>query len=518
MILGLINFDKLMFFSPVKLILLIGWFYACINSVKYVEYSRAIPEHLQLPVKLSALIFGPLVVFCVRVIEFFKKCLEGKTNYNSFFSEVFLGFFKSPPPSNAADNDQNKISLFDSSGRSFEEIYSSSKKENQVRGVIEITEKLIADAIDKRASDILIDPRSESSYSVRIRVDGVLRDYETFESQTAQAIVNSVKAISRMDIAERRRPQDGSFGAQVEKGKVSLRVASAGVLNGEKMSLRILNEAEGLINLKELGMSENQYTKMMNVVNQPSGMILICGPTGSGKSTTLYSILKSLDSSAKNIISVEDPVEYEIRNVSQIEVNAKADITFAKALRSVLRQDPDVICIGEIRDEETAKIALQASQTGHLVIATMHSNSNVSALIRLMDLGIPPMLLSSGLNMIVSQRLVRKLCSSCRSLETLSQEQIQKLGTRGVDYRNIFRAGGCMFCDHTGYKGRRGIYDIMVIDEKLRAAIMPGKLDEQAAVDYQQRNGKSNLKKEAMKKVLGGVTTWQEVKRVVSSL
>jgi len=297
-----------------------------------------------------------------------------------------------------------------------------------------------------------------------------------------------------------------------------LRVASAGALNGEKLSLRLLNQFEGLIDLKDIGMSEAQYKQVMNVISQPSGLVLICGPTGSGKSTTLYSMLRAVDSGTRNIITVEDPIEYTIPNVSQIEVNTEADITFAKALRSVLRQDPDVICIGEIRDEETAAIALQASQTGHLVIATIHSNSNISALVRLLDLNIKPLLLSQALSMVVSQRLIRNLCSSCKSMETLSQDQIQKLGTRGVSYKNIFRASGCMDCDNTGYRGRKGIYDIMMIDEKVREAILSGKLNHQMITEYEQKNGKSNLKKEAMKKVLTGITTWQEVKRVVTTI
>ena len=512
-----VNLDSIMFFNPVRLLLFIGWFYCCMGCVKYVEFSRAIPENLRLCAKIFTLFFGPLVVFSVRVIEFFKKCVEGNSSYYNFFNEIFVGFLKVDQPTISASS-REKIALFDSSGKTLDEIYSSSKKEKSSKGIIEITERIIADAIEKRASDILIDPRTENSYLIRIRVDGLLRDYEQFDTKVASAIVNSIKAISRMDIAERRRPQDGSFSAQLAQGTISLRVASAGALNGEKLSIRLLNQFEGLISLKDIGMSQEQYRKVDHAINQPSGMILICGPTGSGKTTTLYSTLQSIDTATRNIISVEDPIEYTISNVSQIEVNTKADITFAKALRSVLRQDPDVICIGEIRDQETAGIAVQAAQTGHLVIATIHSNSNVSALVRLLDLGVKPLLLSSAISLIISQRLVRCLCPYCKSMETLSQDQIQKLGTKGVNYKNIYRASGCLSCDNTGYKGRKGVFDVMAIDDRIRKDILDGNLSAQTAKAYEERDGKSTMQKEAMKKVLTGTTTWQEVKRVVSSI
>jgi type II secretory ATPase GspE/PulE/Tfp pilus assembly ATPase PilB-like protein len=250
-------------------------------------------------------------------------------------------------------------------------------------------------------------------------------------------------------------------------------------------------------------------------IEKPTGMILMCGPTGSGKTTTLYAILNQIDRFTRNVITVEDPIECIMPNTSQIEVNAKADITFAKALRSMLRQDPDVICVGEIRDEETAGIALRAAQTGHLVLATVHCNSNASAMIRLLDLGTSPLLMASGLSVLVSQRLLRMLCPKCKRPAHLDQSQIEEFTREGINYRTIHGPVGCSYCHDTGYLGRVGVYDILVLDDAIKSKISKSEM----LINEIRRNGEkkgiSNLRSQAMKKVLLGVTTIEEVNRVI---
>jgi general secretion pathway protein E len=335
------------------------------------------------------------------------------------------------------------------------------------------------------------------------------------EPTISQAVINSIKAVSNMDIAERRRPQDGAFLAKTGDGTVSFRVASAGAVNGEKLSIRVLNQNAGMFTLESIGMTEKQRAVIENMIAKPTGMVLMCGPTGSGKTTTLYAMLNRIDLFTRNVITVEDPIEYVLPNASQIEVNPKADITFAKSLRSILRQDPDVICVGEIRDEETAAIALRASQTGHLVLGTIHSDSNASALVRLLDLNVTPLLLSSGLDILISQRLVRRLCKSCKVPAELSQSQTHDFLKKGINYRNIFQAKGCDQCHGTGYRGRIAIFDILNLDDELKSNIANNKLSVTTLKKEGDKKGKSNLRKQGLKIVVSGITSLEELKRVV---
>jgi type II secretory ATPase GspE/PulE/Tfp pilus assembly ATPase PilB-like protein len=409
---------------------------------------------------------------------------------------------------------QTTIKLLDSSGRSITEIYGHGKSKGD-RHILELTERIIADALGDRASDILIDPISESAYTVRFRVDGVLREVERIDSDQCQAVINSIKAVSGMDIAERRRPQDGAFIARRGDGTSSFRVASAGAVKGEKLSVRVLSQDAGEFTLHTIGLSEKQRVTCEQVVAKPAGMALMCGPTGSGKTTTLYAMLNHIDLFTRNVITVEDPIEYVLPNASQIEVNPKAGITFAKCLRSILRQDPDVICVGEIRDEETAEIALRASQTGHLVLATIHTNSNAAALVRLLDLGITPLLLSSGLDVLISQRLLRCLCSDCKVPASLGRSQIHELERKKVDHSNIFQASGCERCSETGYYGRTAIFDILVLDHKVKAGIANNPAFIAEIKKEGDKRGRSNLWKQGMKRVVSGITSLEELKRVV---
>jgi len=283
----------------------------------------------------------------------------------------------------------------------------------------------------------------------------------------------------------------------------------------EKVAVRVLNQDASMFTLNSIGLTKKQKEIIEVEVTKPSGMILMCGPTGSGKTTTLYAMLNSIDFFQRNVVTVEDPVEYVMPNMSQIEVNTKAGITFGKSLRSILRQDPDVICIGEIRDEETAKIALQASQTGHLVLATIHSNSSASALVRLLDLGISPMLLSSGMSLIVSQRLVRKLCKYCREQAQLAPNQIRYFQKKKINYANIMQAVGCEHCHNTGYYDRIAVYDLLALDDTLKASISDGTLSIPRLRKEGDIRGKSNLQKQGFLNVVTGVTSLKELDRAL---
>jgi type II secretory ATPase GspE/PulE/Tfp pilus assembly ATPase PilB-like protein len=302
-----------------------------------------------------------------------------------------------------------------------------------------------------------------------------------------------------------------------KKGEInaSFRVASAGALNGEKLSIRILNQQASTFTLPDMGLTEKQYSMIQNAIKKPSGMILICGPTGSGKTTTMYAMLNEIDRYTRNVITVEDPIEAMLPETSQIEINPKADITFGKALRSILRQDPDVICVGEIRDEETAEIALRAAQTGHLVLATVHCQSNAAALIRLLDLGVSPLLLSSGLNLVISQRLVRRLCEHCKGPAELSKSLIREFQTKHVDHTNMFDAIGCRRCDETGYLGRTVVLDLLSVTDELKADIADNKAIINDLKNKGDKKSRTNLRKEGLKKVSSGITSLEELKRVI---
>jgi general secretion pathway protein E len=280
----------------------------------------------------------------------------------------------------------------------------------------------------------------------------------------------------------------------------------------------VLNQTAGMLKLDEIGLSKRSYNIIANIVQQPSGMVLVCGPTGSGKSTSLYAMLNTVDFYERNVITIEDPIEYVLTAVSQIEVNPKADITFANTLRSILRQDPDVICVGEIRDGETAKMALQASQTGHLVLATLHSSSNMGTLVRLLDLGVKPLLLASSLSVVISQRLVRRLCDDCKRPAELSDEQIAGFERKGVDSSGIMEPRGCKNCRGTGFYGRTAIVDILTLDDDVKANLINNQLKPGDLKKAGDEKGRSTLRKEGLKKVLAGLTTFDEVKRVTSNL
>ena len=503
-------------FNPIKLIFLIGWVYLCLYFVQRVQFSPLVPKNRKSIVNIVTLFAGPIPLLVLLIVDATRKSSVSGRSVVEIIAEHLRNAITNIRPSRFAHSkDDSKIKLLDSSGRGIKEIYGHGKSRQEDRHVLDLTEQIILNALEDQASDILIDPTEESAYTVRFRVDGVLRRVEQIEADMGQAVINSIKAVSNMDISERRRPQDGAFTARTADATASFRVASAGVLNGEKLSVRVLNQTAGTFTLTNVGLSQKQRAIVENALSKPSGMVLLCGPTGSGKTTTLYAMLNEIDFFTRNVITIEDPIECALPNVSQIEVNPKADITFAKSLRSILRQDPDVICVGEIRDEETAAIALRASQTGHLVLATVHSDTNASALIRLLDLGVTPLLLSSGLSALVAQRLLRRLCSKCKRPAKLSESQMHDFEAKGINFENIFEAEGCKQCHGTGYRGRTGIFDILVVDDRLRARIASDELSIATLRTDGDKKGKSNLKKEGLKMVVSGITSLEELKRVV---
>ncbi len=503
-------------FNPLKLLLLVGWVYLGLYFVQRVEFSTAVPKHRKPIVNVLTLVLGPIPLLCLLIRDVLRIPVGERGSLLKAMGERLSTISDSIRSSKLmGSGKEGGIKLLDSSGTELKEIYGHGKMRRQDSHILDMTERMIWDALQDRASDILIDPKSDSEYTVRFRVDGVLREAERMETGTCGAVINSIKAVANMDISERRRPQDGAFIAKTEDGTVSFRVASAGVLNGEKLSIRVLKQDASIYTIESIGLSEKQRNIVESAISKPAGMILLCGPTGSGKTTTMYAMLNKIDFYTRNVITVEDPIEYVLPNTSQIEVNPKAGITFAKSLRSILRQDPDVIVVGEIRDEETAVIALQASQTGHLVLATVHSNSTASALIRLLDLSVTPLMLATGLSVVISQRLMRRLCKYCKAPAKLSSSQIRNFEKKKINYANIYEAVGCDSCYGTGYYGRIGIYDILMLDDALKASITNNTLPVTQLRNEGDQRGKSNLQKQGLLKVVTGVTSLEELTRVV---
>ncbi len=513
---GLASFTPSLPFNPIKLIFLVIWFYLCLFFVQRTQFSPLVPHKYKPAAYIVTLFTGPILLLILLIVDTAKKASRS----NISISEIIKLHIQQAIASIRSRRSGRRpkkpvIRLLDSSGRSIDDIYGHSDKGRQDSHILDFTEKVISDALERQASDILIDPKDDSTYTIRLRIDGVLRTVDELRADTCKAIVNSIKAVSSMDISEKRRPQDGAFIAKKGGTTASFRVASAGVLNGEKLSIRVLNQNAGTFSLADVGLTKKQYSIIKNAINKPSGMVLICGPTGSGKTTTMYAMLNEIDRFTHNVITVEDPIEATLPEASQIEINPKADITFAKTLRSVLRQDPDVICVGEIRDEETAEIALRASQTGHLVMATMHCDSNATALVRLLDLGTSPLLLSSGLSLLSSQRLLRKLCTHCKKPAQLSEDLIHKFQRTGIEYTHIFEATGCKRCDRTGYSGRTAVCDLLVITDDLKANIADNKISVAELRTDGTKKDKSHMRKEGLKKVAAGITSLEELKRVV---
>ncbi len=417
-----------------------------------------------------------------------------------------------PEPEGQAEIEFSSTSARQSNQEAIREIQEElqGKKTPAVRLVSEI----IQQAIVKQASDIHIEPQALET-AVRIRVDGMLRELKSVPRTLQNVLISRIKILSDMDIAERRAPQDGRFMVTVGTHKVDMRVSTLPTQYGEKIVIRLLEASAPLLDLAKLGLPQDASDRLANLLALPQGMILVTGPTGSGKSTTLYSALNILRKPSVNIITVEDPVEYELPGINQVHVNTRAGLTFASSLRSILRQDPNVIMVGEIRDVETAEIAMKAAQTGHLVLSTLHTNDSISAIVRLLDLGIPGYLIASSVTGILAQRLLRKLCS-CHTTEPITPEYAAALAELGAVRlpEKIFRPAGCDICDHTGYKGRVGIYELLILTDSICSMIRSGTRIDHIR-DAARSNGMRRMQDDALDKLQAGITTVDEVRRVV---
>jgi len=381
--------------------------------------------------------------------------------------------------------------------------------------IIKLVNGIVAQAVEQGASDVHLSPDG-SELRVRFRIDGVLQDSATVPRRMVSGVISRVKIMSDLDIAERRVPQDGRVGLNIDGRHVDLRVVTLPSVHGESIVMRILDQSSGVVDLTGLGMAEQERERFSSAIHQAYGAVLVTGPTGSGKSTSLYAALGEINTPEKNIITIEDPVERQVAGVTQVQINPKAGLTFANGLRAMMRADPDIIMVGEIRDRETAQIAVEAALTGHLVLSTLHTNDAPTALTRLIEMGIEPFLVASALDCIVAQRLARTLCHHCKARTIISAAVLRDHGfPTGYDLE-AYEPMGCGRCGGSGYKGRIGLYEVMPVTEEIRAlAIERAAADRVAAVAV--RNGMRRLREDGLEKVRHGITSIAEVARVTSA-
>jgi type IV pilus assembly protein PilB len=446
----------------------------------------------------------------------------------AFRDEIMAAIARHYSPRTAEDSFSAALELADSVDPDKIEFYTAAQSERheeairefqkELRGkrtpAVHLVSAILASAAAKDASDIHIEQQATGTM-VRIRVDGLLRELVQVPLELRTSLISRIKILCDMDIAERRVPQDGRLLARIGPTHYDLRVSTLPTQYGEKVTIRLLDPGSARVSFKDLGLSPEHTKTLSGVLKQPQGMILVTGPTGSGKSTTLYAALHLLRSPEISILTIEDPVEYMMEGINQVQVNPRVGRTFASCLRSMLRQDPNVIMLGEIRDSETAEIAMEVSQTGHLVLSTLHTNDAVGAVTRLLDLKIPAFLLTSSVTAIIAQRLVRKLCR-CKRKEVLRPEKAANLAAAGITDLPEFvhLPGGCKECDQTGYRGRIGVYELLVLDDVIKDAISAGSRDDQIR-SLVRSLGMKFMEQDALEKVTAGVTTLEEVMRVV---
>jgi type IV pilus assembly protein PilB len=378
--------------------------------------------------------------------------------------------------------------------------------------IVRLVNQLLSNAVIQRASDIHVDPQ-ETKVVVRYRIDGVLRVERVLPSHMKSVLTARIKIMSNLDITEHRIPQDGRIKLNLDFHPVDLRVSTLPTVYGEKIVMRILDMGSSLNDISKLGFNALNAKRFSEMLDQTAGIVLITGPTGSGKSSTLYAALNKLNSEAVNIITIEDPVEYQMEGISQIQVNTNVGMTFATGLRAILRQDPNIIMVGEIRDKETAEVAIRASLTGHLVLSTIHTNDSIGTVTRLIDMGIEPFLLGSSLSGIVAQRLVRKVCRDCLEIQEPSKRELEIFARRNMKIEKISRGNGCPSCNMTGYKGRLALHEVLVINDDLSRAMMNGE-SFQKLKELATKNKTIFLIDDGLLKVKQGLTTTEEVLRV----
>jgi type IV pilus assembly protein PilB len=376
--------------------------------------------------------------------------------------------------------------------------------------IIQLVNKIVTQGLRDRASDIHIEP-TDGEIRIRYRIDGALREVLTLPASTGPELVSRIKIMADMDIVERRRPQDGQFETKIDGAGVDVRVATGATIWGETAVLRLLDKSRSMKHLSELGMPGDTYVRFLSIVNKPYGMIVCSGPTGSGKTTTLYATLAEITRSELNVMTIEDPVEYVFREINQMQINLQADVTFATGLKSILRQDPDVILVGEIRDEETARIAVQSALTGHVVMTSIHATDATSAIYRLIDMGIEPFLMASSLVGVVGQRLVRKICPYCvEPYEPTPDERTMYDHFGGTPKEKFLHGTGCNFCSNTGYRDRVGVYEVLAVTDEIRQLIVSGAAPRDLR-ELAVEQGMRTMSHEAMALVAADVTTIDEV-------
>jgi len=390
--------------------------------------------------------------------------------------------------------------------------FKTSDDENESSGILKLIELILKTAIIGGGSDIHIEP-AETSCIVRCRIDGMLKEIFVFDKDIFPPLGSRIKLLANLDIAERRKPQDGRFSARVMDKPYDFRMSTLPIMTGESIVIRILDKSKVMIKLEDLGMHPENFRKFREAMDAPYGVIFVTGPTGSGKSTTLYAGMNAIKSVKRKMITVEDPVEYQMALLQQVQVNVKANLTFATALKSILRQDPDIIMIGEVRDQETLKIAAEASLTGHLVLSTLHTNDAVSAITRILDMGIESYLISGALVAIQAQRLIRKVCSHCKAKVTLSDQAMEDVGKFLPSEYQFYKAKGCDKCMHTGYSGREMISEVLVIDDELASMIAQGATKERM-LEYALEHDFVTMFEDASIRAASGKTTIEEVYRV----
>lgn len=377
--------------------------------------------------------------------------------------------------------------------------------------IIRLINALLTEAVKDNASDIHIETY-EKRLIVRFRVDGVLREIVQPKRALAPLLISRIKVMAKLDIAEKRVPQDGRISLRIGGREVDVRVSTMPSNHGERIVMRLLDKQAGRLNVRQLAMAPTDLNNLLSAIQKPHGIILVTGPTGSGKTTTLYAALSELNNASRNILTVEDPIEYSLPGVGQTQVNTKVEMTFAKGLRAILRQDPDVVMIGEIRDLETVEIAIQASLTGHMVLSTLHTNTAVGAVTRLQDMGVESFLLSSSLACVLAQRLVRVLCDDCKKPVEATKSECELLGANSSNPPVIYHAKGCEKCSQLGYRGRQGIYEVVPVDEKMKTLIHD-RVGEQE-LEAHARTLSTSIHQDGARKVLNGTTTVEELLRV----
>jgi len=381
--------------------------------------------------------------------------------------------------------------------------------------IIKLVNHIISQAVKAKASDIHVEPY-QGSFKVRHRVDGILYDMLTPPKWIQSALIGRIKVLAKMNIAEKRLPQDSRFDVKIGNQDIDIRVSTIPTVFGERVVLRLLNKSGSVFDINELGLAADAMDTLKKIMNMPHGIFLITGPTGSGKTTSLYAILSSINRPDINIITIEDPVEYQLEGINQIQVNAKIDLTFARGLRSIVRQDPDVILVGEIRDKETAEIAVQSALTGHMVFSTLHTNDAASAITRLVDIGTEPFLIASSVNAVAAQRLIRVLCDDCKEAYRPDDATLKLLGPEAAEHvrdKELYRAVGCEKCLNTGYRGRVGIFEFMVMGHAIKKLLLDN--HDAFRINQEARKwGMSTLREDGIRKVLAGVSTVEEIVRV----